>query len=136
MWCRAVADQKVRQGDYKPRLPNITIKKLEGKFSEIGFGEVTKEELSRLGLTDYYFRLRRIAKKRRPITVNHDGVFGFGPSETQLGDSVYRLLRASTPYILRSEPNGSFRLIGECYILEITYREVMERQLPIMRIRL
>jgi hypothetical protein len=52
-----------------------------------------------------------------------EGFFGVGPAATEIGDAVHILLGADVPFLLRQknmcgrdELDGSWSLIGECYV--------------------
>ena len=57
--------------------------------------------------------------------VSSQGWIGLGPEGTQDGDVIVILYGADVPFILRPV-NGSYKLIGECFVEGIMYGEVLE----------
>ncbi|TVY80786.1 Heterokaryon incompatibility protein 6 OR allele [Lachnellula suecica] len=55
---------------------------------------------------------------------------GWVGAEAQPGDIVCIFLGASVPYVLRSENNGFYKLVGECYVHGIMYGETLIAGLP------
>jgi hypothetical protein len=59
----------------------------------------------------------------RKFFITENGFFGVGPAATEIGDAVHILLGADVPFLLRQknmcgryEPDGSWSLVGECYV--------------------
>jgi hypothetical protein len=59
----------------------------------------------------------------RKFFLTENGFFGIGPAVTEIGDAVYVLLGAYVPLLLRPknrygrvEEDGSWSLVGECYV--------------------
>lgn len=53
----------------------------------------------------------------RRFCVTEKGYLGIVPPKIEVGDSIYVVFVAQTPYILRSaEGDDSYRLVGECYV--------------------
>ncbi|KAI0014170.1 heterokaryon incompatibility protein-domain-containing protein [Xylariaceae sp. FL0662B] len=66
----------------------------------------------------------------RRFFVDKSGLLGLAPEEARVGDSVYALEGMRCPFILREVENVEskgdrvFRLIGECYVQDITCEEL------------
>ena len=52
----------------------------------------------------------------RLLFTSENGYMGLAPPSTRAGDLVCVLLGGRTPYILRPDGKGYYRLIGECYV--------------------
>ena len=50
---------------------------------------------------------------------------GFVPKNTKVGDVVCILYGSEVPYILRPRDDGSYAVIGECYVHGIMHGEVL-----------
>jgi hypothetical protein len=48
--------------------------------------------------------------------VTRDGLLGLVPAEAEVGDVIAILLGAPVPQVLRLQADGSYRLVGECYV--------------------
>ncbi|KAF2143986.1 uncharacterized protein K452DRAFT_306631 [Aplosporella prunicola CBS 121167] len=48
-----------------------------------------------------------------------NGSFGLGPKEAREGDSVCIILGAQVPFVLRKSEQGTYRIVGECYVYGI-----------------
>ena len=56
--------------------------------------------------------------QRRFCTTNGKRL-GMVPRAAQEGDIICSFLGAVTPFVLRPDGNGNFRLVGECYVQEL-----------------
>ncbi|KAH8894390.1 hypothetical protein GQ53DRAFT_717120 [Thozetella sp. PMI_491] len=70
------------------------------------------------------FRDLRYSFGRR-LLVTRDGLLGLVPAEAEAGDVIAVLLGAPVPQVLRLQANGSYRLVGECYIRGIMDGEAL-----------
>lgn len=84
---------------------------------------VTFEELETLskggGNADRFLDAAATACQRRARFTLESGLIGIGPEATDHGDLVCLLYGADTPFVIR-EQGGGYRLIGECYIRDLT----------------
>jgi hypothetical protein len=62
----------------------------------------------------------------RSFFISQLGYIGFGPRNTKSGDIIAVLKRAQTPFVLRKEGKGEYRLIGECYVHGIMHGEAWD----------
>lgn len=60
----------------------------------------------------------------RLFFISEEGYMGLGPPSTRPGDLVCVLLGGKTPYVLRPDGKGYYRLIGECYLHGQMYRSM------------
>jgi hypothetical protein len=126
VWRTAVADQEIRQGVRKPRLSEEKIRIVHESLKNVDMRLIDSQALIDAGLTDYCQQLQVVAQGRRPLLVSGD-YLGIGPRETELGDLVFILLGADTPYILRrNSEDEALRLIGEAYVHGVMDGEAME----------
>jgi len=64
--------------------------------------------------------------RRRKFFATENGRIGLGPAEIEVGDSLSVLFYCPTPYVLRHQPNGRSRLIGEAYVHSLMYGEALD----------
>ncbi|KAJ9651544.1 hypothetical protein H2198_009187 [Neophaeococcomyces mojaviensis] len=69
--------------------------------------------------------LSRVTRQRRFFATGN-GRIGLGPAETEVGDSLSILFYCPTPYVLRHQPNGRSRLVGEAYVHSLMYGEALD----------
>jgi hypothetical protein len=62
----------------------------------------------------------------RRFAITNNGYMALCPKKTQKGDGVYILRGCSVPLILRPTPNGTFFVVGECFVQGIMNGEAME----------
>lgn len=70
------------------------------------------------------------AALNRRFFILSDGYMGVGPPNTRLGDTCSLIFGSDWPYILREGPNGTYELIGECYVeglMDGSATEMLER---------
>lgn len=136
VWRTAVADQEIRQGARKPRISKEHIDKIEEGLNNVDVKTIDSQKLIHAGLSEYREEMLVLVKGRRPIQVT-GGYLGIGPCQAEVGDSVWILLGAQTPYVLRHcVENNTFRLVGEAYVNGIMDGEAMEDQSCIQTISL
>jgi hypothetical protein len=63
----------------------------------------------------------------RVFFMDSGGRIGMGLREAAPSDEICVFLGGQAPYLIRSLPNGHFRLIGECYIRGLVGGELMSR---------
>jgi hypothetical protein len=52
---------------------------------------------------------------------------GLVPANTRSGDRIYVIFGADVPYVVRkTETDGNFTLIGECYVVGLMHGEAMK----------
>lgn len=67
----------------------------------------------------------------RCLFITNDSKFGLGPKGVRYGDSVYVLLGADHPFILRSsEGKDEHQVLGPCYLSELMNGEALLGPLP------
>ncbi|KAL3419459.1 heterokaryon incompatibility protein [Phlyctema vagabunda] len=127
VWRTAVADQEIRQGIRKPRLSEEKLAFLEDKLKDEDPSNIDEQKLIDLGLGEYCHQISDVARGRRPLCVS--GTYlGIGPSETELGDSLFVLLGGEVPYIMRrNNEDKKWRLVGEAYVHGIMDGEILEQ---------
>ncbi|KAF2271528.1 uncharacterized protein EI97DRAFT_362864, partial [Westerdykella ornata] len=52
----------------------------------------------------------------RQYMLSNMGFIGLVPSTARVGDEVALVFGAQTPFVIRKEKNGCFKMIGECYV--------------------
>ncbi len=55
---------------------------------------------------------------------------GIGPIEVEVGDSIYIIMGSEVPIILRDQGNGTFMMVGECYLHGIMDGEILTSGMP------
>lgn len=68
--------------------------------------------------------LRRAMRNRR-LGTTEKGYLGLFPRQTKLGDVVCILSRCGVPFVLRKAEDGTFNVVGECYVHGIMGGEVV-----------
>lgn len=101
---------------YTERLTTVVESMFNGTYSPIGLAQL-QHELDQSGGKN-----RRLFKTRR-------GFMGTGPRSLRLGDEVWVLHRGGLPFVLRPQPNGHYRLIGESFVYGIMHGEVLQMNL-------
>ncbi|KAI1271639.1 HET-domain-containing protein [Xylaria sp. FL0933] len=56
------------------------------------------------------------------------GYLGWVPDITMVGDSIFIIMGAAVPFVVRPAGDGTYKLIGECYIHGIMYGEGLEEK--------
>ena len=72
---------------------------------------------------------------RRPF-ISNDGKPGLGPAHMKSGDVICVFIGGETPFIIRGENHGAYRLIGEAYIYGLMEGEALEKDPVIETIKL
>jgi hypothetical protein len=80
---------------------------------------------SQLAGNTYAACLHAISRRRR-FFVTESGLFGMGPSDTQVGDQVAVFFFGPTPFLIRKKENGNWMLIGECYLHGYMYGRALD----------
>jgi hypothetical protein len=102
---------------YKERLTLVVESMFNGSYSPIELAQL-QHELDQSG-----------GKKRR-VFKTHGGYMGTGPRSLRAGDEVWVLHKAGLPFVLRPQPNGNYRLIGEAFVYGVMHGEALELGLP------
>ncbi len=66
----------------------------------------------------------------RSFIAGEEGFMGVGPLGAEIGDSIYIIMGSEVPFILRVRDNGTFTLVGECYIHGIMDGEILTSGIP------
>ncbi|CAO2657858.1 Nn.00g071180.m01.CDS01 [Neocucurbitaria sp. VM-36] len=98
---------------YTERLTTVVESMFNGSYSPIGLAQL-QHELDQSG-----------GKKRRLFTTR-GGFMGTGPRSLRAGDEVWVLHRGGLPFVLRPQPNGHYRLIGESFVYGVMHGEALE----------
>ena len=64
---------------------------------------------------------------RRRFIITKQGLFGLGPPDTEIGDSVYVILDLRVPAILRNK-DDMWHFVGESFITGIMDGEIVEQR--------
>ncbi|KAI8667445.1 HET domain-containing protein [Fusarium sp. Ph1] len=115
VWRAAVADQEIRQGGDKPRLPEGLQDRVHESLRGLDLSTVDAQTFCSLGLNDYAHQLEDVARARRPFCTT-GGYFGIGPCGMKPGDDVYILAGAQVPYVIRRGTSSALHLVGEAYV--------------------
>jgi len=102
---------------YKERLTSVVESMFHGSYSPIELAQL-QHELDQSG-----------GKKRR-VFKTRAGYMGTGPRSLRPGDEVWILHRAGLPFVLRPQPNGNFRLIGEAFVYGVMHGEALQMDQP------
>ncbi|KAK6845698.1 hypothetical protein PG995_015808 [Apiospora arundinis] len=70
--------------------------------------------------------MARVAQWRRIITTAR-GYVGMAPKGSKQGDSIFLLKGCSVPLVLRPNGDGTYYLVGECYVAGIMRGEAMRQ---------
>jgi len=73
-----------------------------------------------------YLQRAAMACSFRAFVQTENGRMGLAPLSARLGDEIWNLKGAKIPFILRPQPDGGFKLIGEAYVHGIMQGEVFE----------
>ncbi|KAJ3521508.1 hypothetical protein NM208_g13259 [Fusarium decemcellulare] len=75
--------------------------------------------------------LRTIADytRCRVLCITKKGYIGWVPDITRRGDFIFVFPGAKVPFVLRPSENGSFKLIGECYLHGWMYGEAIKQDI-------
>ncbi|KAI7554020.1 hypothetical protein KC331_g832 [Hortaea werneckii] len=119
----AAADQDVRRGTAKPRLPRATIEAVRSLLIGCDLNLVTSKMLIDADLSTYDMQIKSAAEARRPILLSNDMV-GIAPARTLLDDCLFIVSGAAVPHVLRRHSDGKFQLIGESYTHGLMYGEL------------
>jgi hypothetical protein len=102
---------------YKERLTSMVESMFNGSYSPIKLAQL-QHELDQSGGNK-----RRIFKTR-------DSYMGTGPRSLRSGDEVWILHRAGLPFVLRPQPNGHYKLVGEAFVYGVMHGEALQLNLP------
>jgi hypothetical protein len=64
----------------------------------------------------------------RNLCITTGGYLGYVSNDSQIGDKICILFGSAVPYILREDNNGSFVLVGECYVHGVMDGEAMKER--------
>ena len=85
--------------------------------------EELKAQGGNYGDADRFAKTVAAVCQGRKFFITENGFFGVGPAATEIGDAVHILLGADVPFLLRQknmcgryELDGSWSLVGECYV--------------------
>ena len=85
---------------------------------------------SPIDLAQLQHELDQSGGKKRRVFKTRGGYMGTGPRSLRAGDEVWILHRAGLPFVLRPEPNGTFRLIGEAFVYGVMHGEALQLDMP------
>ncbi len=95
----------------------------------LGLGGLEDEQLEMPKELDHLLTSCIIQQGRSFIITEHSHI-GFGPESLREGDLIAVFQSAETPFALRSNEDGSMRLLGECYIHGVMYGELWKTKAP------
>jgi hypothetical protein len=64
--------------------------------------------------------------RNRQFMISDLGFLGIIPPAAKPEDSIGLFLGATTPFVIRKKENGSYTLIGECYVYGIMNGEAID----------
>jgi hypothetical protein len=102
---------------YTERLTSVIGSMFDGTYSPIGLAQL-QHELDQSG-----------GKKRR-LFKTRGGYMGTGPRSLKKGDEVWILHRGGVPFVLRLQPNGNYRLVGEAFVYGVMHGEALHLNPP------
>jgi hypothetical protein len=102
---------------YRERLAMVVESMFHGTYSPIGLAQLQHE-------------FDQSGGKRRRLFKTKGGYLGTGARSLRSGDEVWILHSAGVPFVLRPQPNGNYRLIGESFVYGVMHGEVQSLSLP------
>jgi hypothetical protein len=76
---------------------------------------------------DFWNAGKQALSAERAFFVSATGFIGLVPANTRFGVRIYVILGADVPYVVRkTETDGKFTLIGECYVVGLMHGEAMK----------
>lgn len=78
-----------------------------------------------IGARDALERMFRFWRARR-LLVTDEGRLGAGPAATLPGDGVFTLLGSTVPVVLRPSANGTYQVVGCCYLQDFMEGEALQ----------
>lgn len=93
-------------------------------------GSIFDGTYSPIGLAQLQHEMDQSGGKKRRIFRTKGGYLGTGPRSLQKGDEVWILHRGGVPFVLRPQPNGNYRLVGEAFVYGIMHGEVLYKNPP------
>lgn len=90
---------------------------LDGAFSKVK--KVKKE------IRDLPYHVKSTLRNQR-FLVTASGYIGYVPNETNRGDTICILYGMDVPVVLRRNQNGTYELIGPCYVHGVMEGELMD----------
>ncbi|KAF2681084.1 hypothetical protein K458DRAFT_310422 [Lentithecium fluviatile CBS 122367] len=110
-------------GKYRERLATVVESMFNGTYSPIGLAQLQHE-------------FDQSGGKRRRLFKTKEGYLGTGARSLREGDEVWILHTAGVPFVLRPQPNGHHRLIGESFVYGVMHGEMQGLSLPRRQITL
>ena len=111
------SDSRYSLRDYRERLGVVVESMFSGTYSPIGLAQLQHE-------------FDQSGGKRRRLFKTRGGYLGTGARSLRHGDEVWILHGAGVPFVLRPQPNGNYRLIGESFVYGVMHGEVQGLALP------
>lgn len=99
-----------------------------GIFRQIIAGIYPHDYLKSSDGSSYRATMRRWCSNRRFFVTAGKGYFGLGPISTEAGDAIYLLEGSAVPFILKKNTDGTYRIVGECYLQGIMHGEALEKE--------
>jgi hypothetical protein len=107
--------------EYTERLTTVVESMFDGTYSPIALAQLQHE-------------LEQSGGKKRRLFKTHGNLMGTGPRSLRASDEVWILHRSGLPFVLRPQPNGNYRLIGESFVYGVMHGEALEMDLPCQNI--
>ena len=89
------------------------------------YGVYPRDYLTNSNGAEYRAAMKRWCQNRRVFNTEGKGYFGLGSGSIQRGDGVWVLQGGTVPFVLRKTPEGTFRIVGECYVHGIMRGEAL-----------
>ncbi|KAK8044319.1 hypothetical protein PG993_004343 [Apiospora rasikravindrae] len=94
-------------------------------------GELAREDAPRHSTNDTkYIQFAASFGIGRQLFRTGNGDFGLAPLAAQTGDQICAVVGCEGPLLLRPNTDGTFRVIGECFMLSIMHSEALLGKLP------
>jgi hypothetical protein len=134
LWRTPVADRGL------PRLTYIWYPRSSGSWGtmstgyDVLMGTFALDKIEEKNRSMWYEKSRTYQKvlrafgKGRRLFVTQAGLLGLGPDSAEVGDAIYIIPGASTPFVLRRKTKKQHQIIGECYVHGIMDGEFMQRK--------
>ncbi|KAF1955262.1 hypothetical protein CC80DRAFT_549467 [Byssothecium circinans] len=104
-------------GMYRQRLATVVENMFNGTYSPIGLAQLQHE-------------FDQSGGKRRRLFKTRGGYLGTGARSVAAGDEVWIFHGAGVPFVLRPQPNGQYRLVGESFVYGVMHGEMRGLKLP------
>lgn len=101
---------------YSKRLTTVVESMFSGTYSPIGLAQLQHE-------------LDQSSGTKRRLFMTSRSFVGTGLRSLRRGDEIWILHRGGLPFMLRSQPNGNYHLVGESFVYGVMHGELLQMNL-------